>query len=158
LAECYEFGVNAYVVKPVDFQDFIKAVKELGVFLGGHQRTATIQCRRDLKSKKWPLLLTYGYEEDLLFPDIVMPPQMDGKELSDGIRAVHPQTEPLVTSAYTENAASIKECSMRASRFCKSHYTPSALALKNCAPSSMALLRPGSSDNTRMRLNSTVAF
>ncbi len=32
LAECYEFGVNAYVVKPVDFQDFIKAVKELGVF------------------------------------------------------------------------------------------------------------------------------
>src|SRR6266436_7657414 len=32
LAECYEFGVNGYVVKPVDFQDFIKAVKELGVF------------------------------------------------------------------------------------------------------------------------------
>jgi len=32
LAECYELGVNAYVVKPVDFQDFIKAVKELGIF------------------------------------------------------------------------------------------------------------------------------
>jgi CheY-like chemotaxis protein len=32
LAEAYELGVNAYVVKPVDFQDFIKAVKELGVF------------------------------------------------------------------------------------------------------------------------------
>ncbi|HXI85615.1 MAG TPA: response regulator [Verrucomicrobiae bacterium] len=32
LAECYKLGVNAYVVKPVDFQDFIKAVKELGIF------------------------------------------------------------------------------------------------------------------------------
>ena len=32
LAECYQLGVNAYVVKPVDFHDFIKAVKELGVF------------------------------------------------------------------------------------------------------------------------------
>ncbi len=88
--------------------------------MGGDQRTATIQCRRDLKSKKWPLLLTYGYEEDLLFPDIVMP-QMDGKELSDGIRAVHPQTKTHVTSAYTENAASIRECWMRASRSCKNH-------------------------------------
>jgi CheY-like chemotaxis protein len=28
----YELGVNAYVVKPVDFQDFIEAVKEVGVF------------------------------------------------------------------------------------------------------------------------------
>ncbi len=32
LAKCYELGVNAYVVKPVDFHDFTKAVKELGVF------------------------------------------------------------------------------------------------------------------------------
>jgi CheY-like chemotaxis protein len=28
----YEFGVNAYVVKPVDFHAFVNAVKELGVF------------------------------------------------------------------------------------------------------------------------------
>jgi CheY-like chemotaxis protein len=28
----YQFGVNAYVVKPVDFHDFVNAVKELGVF------------------------------------------------------------------------------------------------------------------------------
>jgi CheY-like chemotaxis protein len=28
----YSLGVNAYVVKPVDFHDFIEAVKELGVF------------------------------------------------------------------------------------------------------------------------------
>jgi CheY-like chemotaxis protein len=30
--ECYQHGVNAYVVKPVDFSDFMKAVKQLGVF------------------------------------------------------------------------------------------------------------------------------
>jgi len=29
---CYEYGVNAYVVKPVGFPDFINAVKQLGVF------------------------------------------------------------------------------------------------------------------------------
>jgi CheY-like chemotaxis protein len=28
----YSLGVNAYVVKPVDFHDFVNAVKELGVF------------------------------------------------------------------------------------------------------------------------------
>ncbi len=32
LVESYRLGVNAYVVKPVRFHDFIKAVKELGVF------------------------------------------------------------------------------------------------------------------------------
>ena len=30
--ESYKLGVNAYVVKPVDFHDFVEAVKELGVF------------------------------------------------------------------------------------------------------------------------------
>jgi CheY-like chemotaxis protein len=28
----YQLGVNAYVVKPVDFHEFINAVKELGIF------------------------------------------------------------------------------------------------------------------------------
>jgi len=28
----YKLGVNAYVVKPVDFHEFINAVKELGMF------------------------------------------------------------------------------------------------------------------------------
>ena len=28
----YKLGVNAYVVKPVDFQEFVTAIKELGVF------------------------------------------------------------------------------------------------------------------------------
>jgi len=30
--ECYQHGVNAYVVKPVDFTEFMRAVKQLGVF------------------------------------------------------------------------------------------------------------------------------
>ncbi len=30
--ESYNVGVNAYVVKPVDFHDFVEAVKELGFF------------------------------------------------------------------------------------------------------------------------------
>jgi CheY-like chemotaxis protein len=32
LVASYKFGVNAYVVKPVDFHEFVNAVKELGVF------------------------------------------------------------------------------------------------------------------------------
>ena len=34
LRTCYELGVNAYVVKPVKFDDFIQAVKEIGAFWG----------------------------------------------------------------------------------------------------------------------------
>jgi CheY-like chemotaxis protein len=32
LIEFYKHGVNAYVVKPVDFSEFMRAVKQLGVF------------------------------------------------------------------------------------------------------------------------------
>jgi CheY-like chemotaxis protein len=32
LAQCYEIGVNAYVVKPVRIQDFMHAIKEVGIF------------------------------------------------------------------------------------------------------------------------------
>ena len=32
LMDSYKLGVNAYVVKPVDFQQFIGAVKDLGAF------------------------------------------------------------------------------------------------------------------------------
>jgi CheY-like chemotaxis protein len=32
LIECYKHGVNAYVVKPVDFADFMNAVTQLGLF------------------------------------------------------------------------------------------------------------------------------
>ena len=34
LAKSYALGANAYVVKPVEFHQFITAVKELGVFWG----------------------------------------------------------------------------------------------------------------------------
>jgi CheY-like chemotaxis protein len=32
LIECYKHGVNSYVVKPVDFGEFVTAVKQLGLF------------------------------------------------------------------------------------------------------------------------------
>ena len=32
MVESYKLGVNAYVVKPVDFHEFVNAIKELGVF------------------------------------------------------------------------------------------------------------------------------
>jgi len=32
LARSYKLGANAYVVKPVDFRDFIEAVRQLGAF------------------------------------------------------------------------------------------------------------------------------
>jgi CheY-like chemotaxis protein len=32
MVRSYQLGVNAYVVKPVDFHEFVNAVRELGVF------------------------------------------------------------------------------------------------------------------------------
>jgi CheY-like chemotaxis protein len=32
LEECYKLGVNAYVVKPVKFEEFVEAVKVVGAF------------------------------------------------------------------------------------------------------------------------------
>lgn len=32
IAECYNLGVNSYVVKPVEFENFAKAVSELGMY------------------------------------------------------------------------------------------------------------------------------
>jgi len=32
ISEGYQLGVNAYVVKPVDFPDFVESVKGLGIF------------------------------------------------------------------------------------------------------------------------------
>ena len=32
LRKCYELGVNAYVVKPVEFTAFMEAVKQVGIF------------------------------------------------------------------------------------------------------------------------------
>jgi CheY-like chemotaxis protein len=32
LVKSYQLGVNAYVVKPIDFQQFVSTIKELGLF------------------------------------------------------------------------------------------------------------------------------
>lgn len=32
MVESYEFGVNSYIVKPVDFDKFVQAVNDLGVY------------------------------------------------------------------------------------------------------------------------------
>ncbi len=32
VAECYQLGVNSYIVKPVNFEQFAKAVQELGLY------------------------------------------------------------------------------------------------------------------------------
>lgn len=34
IVETYELGVNSYIVKPVDFDQFIKAVKDIGYYWG----------------------------------------------------------------------------------------------------------------------------
>lgn len=32
LRRCYEFGTNSYVVKPIDFQEFVEVIKQVGLF------------------------------------------------------------------------------------------------------------------------------
>ncbi|MBE0602665.1 MAG: response regulator, partial [Deltaproteobacteria bacterium] len=44
----------------------------------------------------------HGGRIDLLMTDIVMP-GMNGRELSDRLKKIHPETKPLFTSGYTEN-------------------------------------------------------
>jgi CheY-like chemotaxis protein len=34
LQHCYELGVNAYVVKPLSFNEFVRAVQDVGTFWG----------------------------------------------------------------------------------------------------------------------------
>jgi len=34
IVESYQLGVNAYIVKPVDFHEFVDAIRELGLFWG----------------------------------------------------------------------------------------------------------------------------
>ena len=44
------------------------------------------------------------HDVDLLFTDVVMPGEMDGRALADAVRRRHPELPVLFTSGYTENA------------------------------------------------------
>jgi PAS domain S-box-containing protein len=66
---------------------------------------------------------------DLLFTDVVMP-QLNGKELSERVLALHPETRILFTSAYTENAIVHQEILRPGVAMLQKPFTPSALAHK----------------------------
>jgi signal transduction histidine kinase/FixJ family two-component response regulator len=66
---------------------------------------------------------------DLLFTDVVMP-HMSGKELSDRVHALHPNTKILFTSAYTENAIVNQGVLNEGVMLLQKPFTPSALAHK----------------------------
>jgi PAS domain S-box-containing protein len=66
---------------------------------------------------------------DLLFTDVVMP-HMSGKELSDRIQRIYPQTKILFTSAYTENAIVHHGVLNPGVMLLQKPFTPSALANK----------------------------
>jgi CheY-like chemotaxis protein len=72
LMEFYRHGVNAYVVKPVDFSEFMRAIKELGAFWAGVNEPPPYD----------------GEEEDLLQRRAVSSPGK--KEVNDEIPAPHP--------------------------------------------------------------------
>lgn len=46
LIRSYQFGVNAYIVKPVGFAEFIEAVKQLGAFWAIHNQLPPDRPRR----------------------------------------------------------------------------------------------------------------
>jgi CheY-like chemotaxis protein len=66
---------------------------------------------------------------DLLLTDIVMP-QMNGRELSERIREVHPETRVLFTSAFTENVIAERGELEEGVLLLTKPFTPSALARK----------------------------
>jgi PAS domain S-box-containing protein len=66
---------------------------------------------------------------DMLFTDIVMP-QMDGKDLSDRVLALYPNTKVLFTSAYTETAIVHQGVLDPGVSLLQKPFTPTALALK----------------------------
>jgi CheY-like chemotaxis protein len=32
LVRCYELGTNAYIVKPIDFREFVEVIRQVGLF------------------------------------------------------------------------------------------------------------------------------
>jgi two-component SAPR family response regulator len=65
----------------------------------------------------------------LLFTDVVMP-QLNGKELSERMGVLHPETRILFTSAYTENAMLHQEVLSPGVAILQKPFTPSTLARK----------------------------
>jgi CheY-like chemotaxis protein len=57
-------------------------------------------------------------------------PHMNGKELADRVRSIHPRTRLLFTSAYTENAAIHQGVLDKGVVLLQKPFTPSALAHK----------------------------
>jgi len=47
LVECYQHGVNAYVMKPVNFAEFMNAVKQLGLFWAAINEPPPLDGRND---------------------------------------------------------------------------------------------------------------
>jgi CheY-like chemotaxis protein len=66
---------------------------------------------------------------DLLFTDVIMP-HMNGKELSERVRALYPHTRILFASAYTENAIVHQGVLNKSVALLQKPFTPSALAHK----------------------------
>jgi nitrogen-specific signal transduction histidine kinase/CheY-like chemotaxis protein len=66
---------------------------------------------------------------DLLFTDVIMP-HMNGKELSERIRASFPHTRTLFTSAYAENAVFHQGVLGEGVALLQKPFTPAALAYK----------------------------
>lgn len=75
------------------------------------------------------LSLREGERLDLLFTDVVMP-QMSGRELSEKVLALLPQTKILYTSGYTGNAIVHQGDLDHAAAFLQKPYSPMALAQK----------------------------
>jgi CheY-like chemotaxis protein len=55
LIEFYKHGVNAYVVKPVDFAHFMKAVQQLGVFWANVNEPPTLTRREEAQVRSGEL-------------------------------------------------------------------------------------------------------
>jgi two-component system cell cycle sensor histidine kinase/response regulator CckA len=66
---------------------------------------------------------------DVLFTDVVMP-HMSGKELSERMKALYPQTRILFTSGYTENSMLRQGVLNKGLALLEKPFTPSALAHK----------------------------
>ena len=54
LVRAYELGVNAYVVKPVEFRDFVAAISDLGIFWAvlNEPPPGSLRLQRPLRDRK----------------------------------------------------------------------------------------------------------